>query len=131
MFKKYDGNPTEIRSYIKNRYNLGIKAKIIFNEIQALYGDHAIGYRTVARWTKKFREGVECLKDNPRAGKKVSKISKTAKAKIQKLINTYTRYTIPELAKVTGISISKVHFILKTRLHARKISTYWILHLLS
>ena len=65
MYKKYDGNPTEIRSYIKNRGFLGINANIIFNEIQALYGAHAIWYRTVPRLTKKFWKGVECLKENP------------------------------------------------------------------
>ena len=42
MYKKYDGNPTEIRSYIKNRCNLGVNAKIVFNEIHALYEDPAI-----------------------------------------------------------------------------------------
>ena len=68
MYKKYDGNPTEIRSYIRNRCNHGISAKLIFNEIQASYGDHAISYRTVARWTKKLQEGVESLEDNPRTG---------------------------------------------------------------
>ena len=92
---------------------LGISAKLIFNEIQALYGDHAVSYRTVARWTKKFREGVESQKDNPRTGRKVSKTIKTAEATIQKLINTDARYTIRELAKATGISLSKVHSILK------------------
>ena len=70
------------------------------------------------------------MKDNHRAGRKVSKISKTAEATIQKLMNTNARYTIPELAKVTGISINKAHFILKKRLHARKNFTYWIPHLL-
>ena len=46
-------------------------------------------------------------------------------------MNTGARYPIPELAKVTGISISKVHFILKKRLHPRKNFTCWIPHLLS
>ena len=113
---KYDGNPTEIRSYIKNLSNLEISAKPIFNEIQALHGGHAMSYRTVARWTKKFRVGVERMGDNPRTGRKVSQITKTAEATIQILINSYVRYTIRELAKATGISISKVHFIKKTTL---------------
>ena len=39
-----------------SRHNLGSNAKLIFNDIQALYGDHAIPYRTVVRWTKKFRD---------------------------------------------------------------------------
>ena len=113
MYKKYDENPTEIRSYIKNLSNLGISAKLIFNEIQALHGGHAMSYRTDDRWTKKFRVGVEPLEDNPRTGRKVSKITKTAEATIQILINTDACYTIRGLAKATGISISKVHFILK------------------
>ena len=110
MYSKYDGNPTEIRSYIKNQCNLGISANLIFDEIQGLYGHHAISYRTVARWTKKLREGVESLEDNPKTGRKVSKVIKTAEATIHKLINTEARYTIPDLARATGISISKVHF---------------------
>ena len=113
MHKKYSGNPAKIQPYIKNRCNLGISAKFIFNEIQALYGAHAISYRTVARWTKKFLEGVESLEDNPRTGRKMSKTIKTAEATIHKLISIDARFTIRELAKATGISISKVHFILK------------------
>ena len=61
----------------------------------------------------------------------MSKIGKTRKRHIKKLINTDARYTIPELGKATGISISKVHFILKKWLHARNIFTSWISHLLS
>ena len=87
MYKKYDGNPVEIRSYIKNRCSLGISAKLIFNGIQTLYGDHAISYKTIARCTKKFHDGLESLEDNPRAGRKVRKTTKTAEAKIQKLIS--------------------------------------------
>ena len=113
MYKKYDGNPAKIRPYIKNRCNLGISAKLIFNKIQALNGGYAISYRTVAKWTKKFWEGVESLEDNPRTGRKVSKTIKTVEATIHKLISSDERYAIRELAKATGISISKVHFILK------------------
>ena len=54
VYKKYDGNPAEIRSYSKDRCNLGTSAKLIFNEIHALHGDHTISYKTVARWTRNF-----------------------------------------------------------------------------
>ena len=73
---------------------------------------------------------MESLEDNPRAGRKVSNTTKTAEATIQKLISTDARYNIRELAKATGISISKAHFILKKSLCSRKISTRWIPHLL-
>ena len=75
---------------------------------------------------------MESLKDNTSTGRKVSKSIKTAEATIHKLISTDARYTIRELANATGISISKVHFILKKkRVHARKNSARWIPHLLS
>ena len=62
----------------------------------------------------------------------MSKISRTAEATIQKLINTDTQYTITELAKATGIAIlTTVPFILKKRRHARMIFTSWMPHLLS
>ena len=61
----------------------------------------------------------------------MNKTIKTAEAAIQKLISTDARYTNRELAKAAGISISKVLFILKKSLHARKISARWIPHLLS
>ena len=54
---------------------------------------------------KEIPGGVECLKDNPGASRKVSKVSKTVEATIQKIINTDARYTIHELAKATGIAI--------------------------
>ena len=106
MYRKYDGkNPVKIRSYIKNRCNLGISSKLIFNEIQALYGDYALSYRTIARCTKKFQKGVESLEDNPRAGRKMSKTTETVEATIQTLKSTDARYTTLELVKSTGIRI--------------------------
>ena len=62
---------------------------------------------------------------------KENKTIKTAEAKFQKLISTDAGYTIRELAIATGISISKVHFILNKLLHARKMPARWISHLLS
>ena len=74
---------------------------------------------------------MESLEENTRTSRKLSKTINTAEATIQKIISTDAGYTIRDLAKATGISISKVHFILKKRLHARKISARWIPHLLS
>ena len=117
--------------YIKNRSKLGYSAKVIFNNIQALIGDNAVSYRTVSRWTKKFREGLESVENKPGTGRKDSNHTKNAEVKIKELLEIDARYTIRELAKVISISLSKVHFILKKRLCARKTSARWIPHLLS
>ena len=131
MYRECSGNPTEIRMYIKNRSKLGYSAKVIFNDIQASFGDNAVSYRIVSRWTKKFQEGLESVENKPGTGRKVSNHTKNAEVKIKKLLEIDARYTSRELAKTTGISLSKVHFILKKRLCARKISARWIPHLLS
>ena len=117
--------------YIKNRSRLGYSAKVIFSDIQALFGDNAVSYRTVSRWTKKFREGLESVENKPGTGRKVSNNTKNAEVKIKKLLEIDARSTIRELAKVVGILLSKVHFILRKWLYTRKISARWIQHLLS
>ena len=71
MYKKYDGNPAEIRSYIKNRCYLGISAKLIFNEIQALYGDHVLYH-------------IELLLDGQRNSGRVWRASKTTLELVEK-----------------------------------------------
>ena len=72
MYRKCYGTPTEIRMYMKNRSKFGYSAKVIFNDIQALFGDNAVSYRSVSRWTKKFREGLESVENKPGTGRKVS-----------------------------------------------------------
>ena len=116
MAKIYYGNSTEIRTYIKNCSKLGYNAKSIFNEIVEIYGDNVVSYKTISRWAKTFREGRVSLEDNPLSGRKVSYITKQAEVNMKKLLEDYARYTLGELPKITGVSSSKVHFILKKRL---------------
>jgi hypothetical protein len=47
------------RFYIKVRTALHIQARIIHDELYAVYGDEAPSLRTVERWSKLFCEGRE------------------------------------------------------------------------
>ena len=57
---------TKIGSYIKNRCILGIQAKDIFNEMCRIYGNDDI-FLSVTQWCKKFKSGIDSVKDAPHA----------------------------------------------------------------
>ena len=42
--------------------------------------------------------------------------------KIQEIVERDARYTVCDTAQINGISLSRVHYILKNILHVRKIS---------
>ena len=71
---------------------------------------------------RKFREGLESVENKPGTGRKNSNHTKNAEVKIKELLEIDGRYTVRELAKAVGISLSKFHFILRKRLCTRKIS---------
>lgn len=122
---------TEIRGYIKGRVLLGKTAIEIFKEVEEIYGKGRMSYTTVYRWAKKFGSGRVTVENDPKSGRKISISTKIAEAKIRELLQEDSRYTVRELAKRTGVSLSTVHFILKKHLKVRKITARWIPHLLT
>jgi transposase len=63
------------RSYIKIRTILEIDPKTIHEELATALGSNAPSYQTIARWTKRFREGREDVNDDPRSGRPVSELT--------------------------------------------------------
>jgi hypothetical protein len=57
----------QIMSYIKNRCILTIQAKDILNEICCVYGNNELSFLFVTWWCKKFKSGVDSVKDAPHA----------------------------------------------------------------
>ena len=52
-------NKENFRFYIKVRTSLDIQPTIIYDELYTVFGDEPPSFRTVARWSKWFREGRE------------------------------------------------------------------------
>ena len=65
----------EQRAYCKIRSKLGQNASEIKNDLDIVYGEGALKYRTVARWVALFRDGRESVKDGPRSGRPSSAVS--------------------------------------------------------
>ena len=88
-------------------------------------------YDTVRRWKKKFESGVESIKNAPKSGRPKSASRKEIVSKIKEIIEGDARFTVRDIARKVGISLSTVHLILKKHLKVRNISARWVPHLLT
>ena len=68
--------------------------------------------------------GVESIKNAPKSGRPKF-------AKIKEIIEGDARFTVRDIARKVGISLSKVHLILKKHLKVRRIFARWVPHLLT
>ena len=116
----------EIRAYIKARSKLGCSLKKLMTEISTAFGPSCVSYDTVRRWKKKFDSGVESIKNAPKSASRKEIVSK-----IKEIIEGDARFTVRDIARKVGISLSTVHLILKKHLKVRKISARWVPHLLT
>ena len=121
----------EIRAYIKARSKLGCSLKKLMTEISTAFGPSCVSYDTVRRWKKKFESGVESIKNAPKSGRLKSASRKEIVSKIKEIIEGDARFTVRDIARKVGISLSTVHLILKKHLKVRKISARWVPHLLT
>ena len=121
----------EIRAYIKARSKLGCSLKKLMTEISTAFGPSCVSYDTVQRWKKKFESGVESIKNAPKSGRLKSASRKEIISKIKEIIEGDARFTVRDIARKVGISLSTVHLILKKHLKVRKISARWVPHLLT
>ena len=121
----------EIRAYIKARSKLGCSLKKLMTEISTAFGPSCVSYDTVRRWKKKFESDVESIKNAPKSGRPKSAYHKETVSKIKVIIEGDARFTVRDIARKVGISLSMVHLILKKHLKVRKISARWVSHLLT
>ena len=120
----------EIRAYIIARSKLGCSLKKLMTEISTAYGPSFVSYDTVRWWKKKFESGVESIKNAPKSGRPKSAPRKEIVFKIKEIIEGDARFTVHDIARKVGISLSTVH-LLKKHLKVRKISARWVPHLLT
>ena len=100
-------------------------------EISTAFGPSCVSYDTVRRWKKKFESGVESIKNAPKSGRPKSASREEIVFKIKEIIEGDARFTVRDIARKVGISLSTVHLILKKHLKVRKISARWVPHLLT
>ena len=90
-----------------------------------------MSYDTVRRWKNKFESGVESIKNVPKSGRPKFASRKEIVPKIKEIIEGDARFTVRDIARNVGISLSTVHFILKKHLKVRNIFARWVPYLLT
>ena len=119
------------RPDIDLRRKLAGSLKKLMTEISTAFGPSCVSYDTVRRWKKKFESGVESIKNAPKSGRPKSASRKEIVSKIKEIIEGDARFTVRDIARKVGISLSTVYLILKKHLKVRKISARWVPHLLT
>lgn len=106
--KSGDNLQDEQQAYCKIRGKLGYSALEIKSDLDKVYGESALPYRTVARWVSLFRGGRENIQDEPRPGRPATAVSDKDVASVKVLIEEYALYTVEELANLSGLNLSAV-----------------------
>ena len=75
-------------------------------EISTAFGPSCVSYDTVRRWKKKFESGVESIKNAPKSGRPKSASRKEIVFKIKEIIEGDARFTVRDIARKVGISLS-------------------------
>ena len=75
-----------------------------------------MSYDTVRSWKNKFKSGVESIKNAPKSGRSKFASRKEIVSKIKEIIEEDARFTVRDIARKVGISLSKAHLILKKHL---------------
>ena len=101
------------------------------SELDTMYKENNLPYRTVARWVSYIKEGRTSVKDKARQGRPVSATSENDVATVQSIVQQDSRYTVEEISDLSGLSSSYVSTILKEKLKLQKICARWIPHLLT
>ena len=76
----------------------------------------------------KFESGVESIKSAPKSGRPKFAYRKEIVLKIKEIIGGDARFTVHDIARIVGISLSTVHLILKKHLKVQKIFAWLVPH---
>ena len=98
-----DGKISEQRVYFKIRAQLGFPRTEIHADLQKVYGNGALKYATVCEWVRRFNDGQESIKNDPRVGRLVSVLTEKNVATVKTLIEEDARYTVQEIEELSGI----------------------------
>ena len=101
----------EIQAYIQARSKLDCSLRQLMTEISTAYGPSCVFYDTFRQWKKKFESGVDSIKNAPKSDRPKSASRKEIVSKLKEIIEGDARFTVRDIARKAGISLSTVHLI--------------------
>lgn len=111
----------EQRINIKFLAKLGKNGREIFECLKQVYGDNSLKEPTVNKWLKRFREGREEVKDDPRPGRPSTSSSDENVERIRACVLKDRRLTVRMIADELSIPKTIVHEILTQNLEMKKL----------
>ena len=81
---------------------------------------------SICRWVAQFKSGNQQLKDAAHIGRPATTTTKHNIERIRQILENDARYTVRQLARMTNLSLARVHCILKQYLELIKSYATWI-----
>lgn len=122
---------SEQRVYCKIRTQLGCSLAELPADLHKVYGKDALQLRTVFKWVRRFKVGRQSIENDPKEGRPCTVVTDKSVAVIKSMIDEDARYTVQEIADITGIHSSSIFKILREHLGLRKVCARWVPHLLT
>ena len=119
-------NKENFRFFIKVHTALNIRLTIIHDELHCVFGDKALSFQTVARWSHWFRKGREEVEDKDRSGRPITVATVENIEQIQSIISDDPHVTIEEVQTETGLSHGTIHRIISDHLELKEITARYI-----
>ncbi len=118
----------EQRTIIKFLVAEGATPIQIWQHLQNVFGESALGKTQVRMWCKRFKEGDghEPVTDLPRTGRPRTAIVKRTIDRVQQELDEDRRVSVRRIVENTGFSQGTVHRILKEHLHVRCLSCKFV-----
>ncbi|GBM63584.1 Putative uncharacterized protein FLJ37770 [Araneus ventricosus] len=111
----------EKRVNIKFCFNLGQTAMETHEMLVKVYGVEAVSKKCVFEWFKRFRDGKEDVKDEPRSGRPPTS---TTPDKVRRMLADDRRLPLRMIAEELKISLDSVSNIIHEHLQKRKKKVY-------
>ena len=109
----------EQRVCIKFCLKLGKNATETYTIIKTGFVDNSLSRSVTFEWFKRFKDGRQSTKDDPRPGRQSTSRNDDIVANIYKKVRNNRRLTVRKLANEARTSIGSCHKILTGNLHMR------------
>ena len=112
-----------IRSYIKTSVTLGKSATEITKDLKVAHDRQDPKYRTVAKWTKLFREGKYDLEDDTRSRRPRTALTNSNIELVRLLFEDNPHLYYNENEAATSINQFSIHQIIYDHLKMKKLTS--------
>jgi histone-lysine N-methyltransferase SETMAR len=121
----------EQRACIKFRVKNGKTGAETLQMLRTAFSDDCLSQTVVYQWVKRFREGRESLKDDPRPGRPSTACNEQKVDQVREKIRADRRLTIREIAEKVNISFGSCQAIITEDLAMRSVAAKFVPRLFS